>query len=317
MTTHIPAGDLEVSRIDEIIETEPSGLPPGAEPIARSNWQLFRRRFFRHKMAVFSIALLAMLFIACFGAKWIAPYPKNKVDILAVGTASGPSAKHWMGTTESGQDQLSQILYGGQVSLTIGIGVAFFSTLFGVIVGAFAGYYGKWIDQGLSRITDLFLIIPEIALLAVALARLGRTPNWFIVVLAALGWMYLARIVRGQIFSIKEKEFVEAARAAGASDRRIIVRHILPNCIGPIMVYMTLAIAIAVLAEAALSFLGLGLQPPNTSWGLLLNNAEAYTTVPDKFFLVLFPALMLIITVMCFNFLGDGLRDAFDPQSKH
>jgi peptide/nickel transport system permease protein len=314
MTTHLPPPEVELGDIADI--AEPAGLPPGAEPAARSNWQLFRRRFFRHKMAVVSIVIIILLFIVCLGAHWVAPYPKNQAVTDVIG-AHGPSAKHWMGTTEASQDQLSQILYGGQVSLKIGLGVAFFSTLFGVLVGAFAGYYGKWIDQGLSRLTDLFLIIPELAILAVALERLGHTVNWIIIVLAALGWMYLARIVRGLIFSIKEKEFVEAARAAGASDRRIIVRHILPNCIGPIMVYMTLAIAIAVLAEATLSFLGFGLQIPATSWGLLLKDAEPYTTNPDKFYLIFFPSLMLIITVMCFNFLGDGLRDAFDPQSKH
>ena len=290
-------------------------LPPGVEPVARSNWELFRRRFFRHKLAVVGLVLLVFLIVVCFGAHWIAPYPKNKTNLLI--TPGGPSAKHWFGTNALGQDMLTQILYAGQISLKIGLAVAFFSTVAGVFVGALAGFYAGWIDQGLSRLTDLFLIVPEIAILGVAIKRLGATDNSFIIVLAALGWMYIARVVRGQVLSLKEKEFVEAARASGASSRRIIVRHILPNCIGPIMVNATLAIAAAVIAESTLTYLGLGLQPPATSWGILLNQAESAVTATSTFYLVAFPGLALILTVLAVNFLGDGLRDAFDPQSPH
>jgi peptide/nickel transport system permease protein len=290
-------------------------LIPGSEPIARSNWELFRRRFFRHRLAVVSIVMLVLLILVCFGAKWIAPFPKNDTNLLV--TPGGPSAKHWFGTNEAGQDMLTQVLYGGQISLKIGIAVAFFSTVVGVFVGAVAGFYGKWVDQGLSRLTDLFLIVPELAILGVAIHRLGGTDNSFIIVLAALGWMYVARVVRGQVLSLKEKEFVEAARASGASGPRIIFRHILPNCIGPIMVNATLAIAAAVIAETTLTFLGLGLQPPATSWGILLNQAEGAVTTTSQFYLVFFPGLFLILTVLAVNFLGDGLRDAFDPQSQH
>jgi peptide/nickel transport system permease protein len=290
-------------------------LPPGSEPVARSNWQLFRRRFFRHKLALVSIIVLFILIVVCFGASWLAPYPKNQTNLLI--TPGGPSAKHWFGTNEVGQDLLTQVMYGGQISLKIGLAVAFFSTVVGVIVGALAAFYGGWIDQGLSRVTDLFLIVPELAILGVAIQRLGRSDNAFIIVLAALGWMYVARVVRGQVLSLKEKEFVEAARASGASGTRIIIRHILPNCIGPIMVNATLAIAAAVIAESTLTYLGLGLQPPATSWGILLNQAESAVTETSKFYLVFFPGLFLVLTVLAVNFLGDGLRDAFDPQSEH
>jgi peptide/nickel transport system permease protein len=248
----------------------------------------------------------------CFGAKWLAPYPKNHQDFLTAELP--PSSQHWMGTDDLGRDQLTEIMYAGQVSLRIGIAVAVISTAFGVLVGAIAGFYGRWIDQGLSRVTDLFLIVPEIAVLAVVLKRLGQTPNWIIVVLAALGWMYLARIVRGQVLSVKEKEFVDAARASGASNRRIIIRHILPNCIGPIMVNATLAIATAVVAESTLSFLGLGVQPPHNSWGKMLSDNEGAATNFHQFYLIFFPGLMLLLTVLAVNFLGDGLRDAFDAQ---
>lgn len=296
------------------VDTE-LALPAGAEPVARSNWQLFRRRFFKHKLAVIAIVVLVLMIVVCFGAKWIAPYPKNQTNLLL--TPGGPSAKHWFGTNAVGQDMLTQVLYGGQISLKIGLAVAFFSTVIGVFVGAIAGFFRGWMDQGLSRLVDLFLIVPEIAILGVAIQRLGASDNAFIIVLAALGWMYIARVVRGQVLSIREKEFVEAARASGASSPRIIFRHILPNCIGPIMVNATLAIAAAVIAEATLTYLGLGLQPPATSWGILLNQAESAVTSTSQFYLVFFPGLFLIITVLCVNFLGDGLRDAFDPQSHH
>jgi peptide/nickel transport system permease protein len=299
----IPVADLELA------------LPAGAEPVARSNWELFRRRFFRHKLALVSIVILLVLIVACFGASWFAPYPKNQTNLLI--TPGGPTAKHWFGTNALGQDMFTQTLYAGRISLKIGLAVAFFSTIVGVIVGALAGFYAGWIDQGLSRLTDLFLVVPELAILGVAIQRLGRSDNAFIIVLAALGWMYIARVVRGQVLSLKEKEFVEAARASGASGTRIITRHILPNCIGPIMVNATLAIAAAVIAESTLTYLGLGLQPPATSWGILLNQAESAVTSTGQFYLVFFPGLLLVLTVLAVNFLGDGLRDAFDPQSPH
>jgi peptide/nickel transport system permease protein len=311
------------SRSSDVLEAEPDAatevtLAPSAEPVARTNWQLFRRRFLRHKPAVVSLFILLILFIACFGASWIAPYPRHPsaADLL-LGSTSGPSAKHWFGTDDLGRDQLTQIMYAGQTSLKIGLVVALLSTLAGTIVGALAGYYGRWIDQVLGRVTDLFLIVPEIAILAVALKKFGQTPNWILIVLAALGWMYAARVVRGQVLSIKEKEFVDAARASGASDRRIIVRHILPNCIGPIMVTMTLAIAAAIIIESTLSFLGFGVQPPDNSWGLMLSQAEGAAAEFNRFYEIFFPGLMILLTVLSVNFLGDGLRDAFDPQSVH
>jgi peptide/nickel transport system permease protein len=311
------------SRSSDLLEAEPDAatevtLAPSAEPVARTNWQLFRRRFLRHKPAVVSLFILLILFIACFGATWLAPYPRHPpaIDML-LGSTSGPSAKHWFGTDDLGRDQLTQIMYAGQTSLKIGLVVALLSTLAGTIVGALAGYYGRWIDQVLGRVTDLFLVVPEIAILAVALKKFGQTPNWILIVLAALGWMYAARVVRGQVLSIKQKEFVDAARASGASDRRIIVRHILPNCIGPIMVTMTLAIAAAIIIESTLSFLGFGVQPPDNSWGLMLSQAEGAAAEFNRFYEIFFPGLMILLTVLSVNFLGDGLRDAFDPQSVH
>jgi peptide/nickel transport system permease protein len=282
-----------------------------AEPEARSQWQLFRRRFLRHRLAVISFVLLIGMYVLCFGADWWAPYSPTEQD-TSLG-ASPPSADHWMGTDQLGRDQFTRIIYAGQISLRIGLAVALISTAVGTAAGALAGYFGKWVDQLLMRLTDLFLIVPGIAILAIALKRFGSSTSTIIFVLAGLGWMTVARVVRGQVLSIKEKEFVEAARAAGGSSGRIIIRHILPNCIGPIVVNATLAIAFAIVAESTLSFLGFGVQPPETSWGKMVADAKSYFNFNSH--LLWFPGLFILLTVLFVNFIGDGLRDAFDPHS--
>lgn len=308
-------------------------LPPGTEPVARSQWQLFRSRFFKHKLAVISLVVLVLLILACFGADVVAPFEKGKQDFL-VGDQS-PSIDHLFGTDALGRDQLTEILYAGQLSLKIGLAVAFVSTLLGTVLGALAGYFGKWIDNLISRITDLFLIVPALVILAVALSfvrergtflwwEMGDKFLWFriqmdvpiIVIVAMLGWTYIARVVRGQVLSLKEKEFVEAARASGASSLRIIVRHILPNTVGVIMVNATLSIAAAIVAESTLTFLGFGVQLPLNSWGRMLYDAKGTVGTP-KVYQLYFPGFMLLLTVLAVNFVGDGLRDAFDPQRQH
>jgi peptide/nickel transport system permease protein len=307
-----------MSRVPETMVIPPPADTPDqyeSGPVARSNWQLFRRRFFRHKMAFVSIVVLAILIVACFGAPWLAPYEQGAQNLLA--GSEGPSSSHWFGTDELGRDQLTEIMYAGRVSLLIGLVVALLSTIVGVTVGSVSAYFGRATDHALSSVTDLFLILPDLALLAVAILYFGQTYTSIIIVLAALGWMYMARVIRGQVLSIKEKEFVEAARAAGASPTRILTRHITPNCIGTIMVNATLAIAAAVGIEAALSFLGFGVQPPQNSWGRMLADAEPYASSTSKFYLIFFPGLMLFLTVLAVNFVGDALRDAFDPQSRH
>jgi peptide/nickel transport system permease protein len=259
-------------------------------------------------------------------------YPEHKTNILLGPTP--PSSQHWFGTDELGRDQLTEILYAGQLSLKIGFAVAIVSTFIGVVFGAVAGFFGKWVDNLLMRITDLVLIVPALLILALLLSyvRVHKQFLWWhlgdkflfwtvnidtpiIVILALVGWTYIARVVRGQVLSIKEKEFVEAARAAGASNSRIIVRHILPNTISTIMVNMTLAIAAAIVTESTLSFLGFGVQLPLNSWGRMLYDAKG-TVGTDKVHLLYFPGLFLLLTVLTVNFLGDGLRDAFDPKAK-
>jgi peptide/nickel transport system permease protein len=297
------------------IELGVTDLDVAAEPVALSQWQLFTRRFKRHKLAIGSLVALILIFVLCFV---IAPIflvsPQDQRSNLTLGS-TGPSWQHPFGTDELGRDMWARILYGGQISLRIGVGVALVSTLLGTFFGAIAGLYGKAVDQVIMRATDLVLILPAIAVLAVALQRFGQKPNNIVFVLAGLFWMQIARVVRGLTLSLKEKEFVEGARAAGASNFRIIVRHILPNCIGPIMVNLTLSIAVAVITESTLSFLGYGVVPPDVSWGYLLYTAR--TKYNHDVHLVLFPGLAILVTVLAVNALGDGLRDALDPHAKH
>jgi peptide/nickel transport system permease protein len=289
------------------------GLAPGVEPEARTQWELFRRRFFRHRLAMVGLATLVLLFVACFGARWIAPYPRNHIDLLIQGER--PSRHHLLGTDIAGRDYLTEILYAGQLSLKIGLAVAVLSTAAGVAVGSVAGYFGRAVDQGLMRITDLFLIVPQIAVVAIAVKKWGGSDLTIIVALTAVFWMTIARVARSQVLSLKEREFVDAARVAGASSGRIIVRHLLPNMVGPIAVNATLAMAGAIVTESTLSFLGYGVQPPRTSWGNMLSTSEEFFGTP-KAFLIYFPGLAILVTVLAINFVGDGLRDAFDPSSR-
>jgi peptide/nickel transport system permease protein len=281
---------------------------PHRSPVAR-----FWRRLARHRLAVASVVVLAVLGVLCFGAALFAPYGPHDQH-LALG-AVGPSWRHWFGTDELGRDQLSRLLHAGQISLEIGLAVAVLSTVVGTAVGATAGFVGKGTDQALMRLTDLFLVVPAVAVLAIALQKFGHDRLTIIWVLAALFWMYVARVVRAQVLAIKEQEFVEAARASGASGPWIVVRHVLPNCVGPIVVNATLSVAAAIVAESTLSFLGFGIQLPGTSWGRMLADAEG-TVGTSQAYLLYFPGLAILLTVLAVNFLGDGLRDAFDPEGR-
>ena len=290
---------------------EPSELMTEV-PATTGQWRTVLRRFARHRLALIAVVVLGVMAIACFGASWFAPNSQNKLDLLLGPTR--PSHAHWFGTDDLGRDQLSELLYAGRVSLEIGLGVAVLSTLLGTAVGAIAGYTGRWVDQLLMRVTDFFVVLPAIAVLAVAIRRFGNSTFTIALVLSAVGWMYVARIVRGQVLSLKEREFVDAARVSGASHARIIVRHILPNTIGPILVNATLSVAAAIVTESALSFLGFGVRPPATSWGRMLQDArDAVGT--DRAYLVWVPGLALVITVLAVNFIADALRDALDPSS--
>lgn len=295
----------------------------GVEQKARSQWAYARMRFFRHRLAVVSLAVLIIVVLVAIFARWVAPYGFNDQDYLNI--AKGPTRDHPFGTDLLGRDYLSRVIYGLQTSLWVAFFVAIVSTILGTTVGALAGYYGGTVDNLLMRFTDLILTLPGLAVLLTAAAFLGQEtqkigpveisqPVMIGLILAFLFWTGLARIVRGVFLSLREKEFVEAAKASGASDMRIIARHILPNCIGPIVVTMTLIIAGAILVEAALSFLGFGIQPPNPALGSLI--AEGNVGGLGYWWLVTFPGLVIVVIALAVNFIGDGARDALDPTQR-
>jgi peptide/nickel transport system permease protein len=285
-------------------------LERGSDPAPRSHWELFRRRFLKHRLGVFGGIILVALTVLCFGADWW--WPRDRINPLIL--PEPPSADHWFGIDQQGRDYFAETLSGGQISLRIGLTVAFISTFSGVLIGSLAGYFRGWIDQLLMRITDLFLVVPQLVILAVALKKFGQDQVALSLILASIFWMSIARITRGQVLQLREREFVEAARAAGASSARVIVRHILPNLIGPICVNATLAVAAAVVSESTLSFLGYGLQVPDVSWGTMISDAKGFVD-SDKSFLLYFPGIAILLVVLSINFLGDGLRDALDPQA--
>jgi peptide/nickel transport system permease protein len=284
----------------------------GLEEHGLSQRTLAWRRFRRHKLAIASLVVLALLGLATALAPAIAPYSFSEQHLDEI--LQGPGGQHLLGSDSIGRDELSRLLYGGRVSLLVGLGVALSAGVLGTLVGAAAGFYGGRLDNIVMRVTDLFLSIPLLVVLIIASRAAGGGILSIVVVLSMVLWMPLARIVRGMFLSLKEKEFVEAARAIGASNRRIIGRHLLPNALGVIIVNVTLTVAQAILLESLLSFLGFGIQPPTPSWGNMLEDGRGLMTIAG--WLVWFPGLMILLTVLCVNFLGDGLRDALDPTQR-
>ncbi len=289
--------------------------------------QLAWRRFRRHKMAIFGgITLIFLVAYATLGALIFSEKYANFNDTSQMLRA--PSTIHPFGTDPIGRDVLARTIYGAQISLLIGLAAVTIETLAGILIGALAGYYGGWLDSLLMRFTEAMLIIPEIFLLIVMakffgnkipdITVFGRVFSGSVIVIVVIigltSWMYLARIVRAEFLSLKENDFILAARATGTPNVQIIFSHILPNSIAPIVVSATLGVANAILAEAYISFLGLGVQPPTATWGNMLDGANNYMdTAPWLWF---FPGLLILLTVLSINFLGDGLRDALDPRSR-
>ena len=280
---------------------------------AEGFWPLLIRRFLRHKLAVFGLVTLLLLALMAILAPYIAPYTFDGQDLSIIGQPQPPSRLHLMGTDQLGRDAFTRILYGARISLMVGLFSALLATGLGTLIGALAGYYRGFIDTLLMRFTDVVLCIPLLPLVIVLSGILRPSVALLICIVGGLSWMGTARLVRGQFLSLREREFVEASRALGGRDNRIMFRHILPNAVGPIIVSTTLSVGGAIMLESALSFLGLGVQPPTPTWGNLLNYASQWLTGAP--WLALFPGLMILITVLSVNFLGDGLRDAFDPRN--
>lgn len=287
----------------------------GLEIRSRSQWAYARRRFLRHRLAVASLVVLVVVLGAGIFANVIAPYQYDEIDLLNGGQGPTLTAHHFFGTDVIGRDYFTRVVYGIRTSERVAFLVAILSTLIGTVVGMVAGYYGRWIDNVLMRFTDLVLTLPGLAVLLTAAAFLGNGSQYRVaIILALLFWTTLARIVRGTFLSLREKEYVEAAKAAGSGDLRIMVRHMLPNAVGPITVNATLIVGLAIITEAALSFLGFGVQPPTPALGKLINDGQ--DSAQSMWWLVTFPGLTIVLIVLCINFIGDGLRDALDPTQR-
>ena len=267
----------------------------------------------RQPLAAIGLTLIA-LFLACaLFAPWLAPHDPAQLDLT--GRLLPPSLSHWFGTDELGRDIFSRILFGARISMVVAVSVVGLGLALGLIAGCVAGYYGGWADTILNLyLTNAFLALPGILLAIAFVAFLGPGLGNVILALAISGWVGYARLVRGQVMAVKEREFVEAARALGASDLRILTRHILPNILQPLIVQAAIGMAGAVLAEATLSFLGLGVPPPAASWGAMLNDARSHLF--DSPHLVFFPATAVMLCVLSFNFVGDALRDFLDPRTR-
>jgi len=291
-----------------------STVAAGLEIKARSQWAYARKRFIRHRLAMASLIVLTFVFGVGIFANIIAPYSYQAFDLTNILHAPTTVGHHYFGTDDIGRDYFSGCIYGIRTSLEVGVFVAFLATIFGLLVGAVAGYFGGWIDNLLMRITDLVLTLPALAILLVVAALLGQGSQWRVsFILAGFFWTGLARIVRGLFLSLREKEYVEAAKACGSGNMRIMFRHILPNTLGPIIVNGTLAVATAILTEAALSFLGFGIKATTPSLGKLVASGQAN---PTDWWLTVFPGLIIVTIVLCINFIGDGLRDALDPTQR-
>ena len=286
-------------------------ITPVLRTAQRSQWQMAIERFRQHRPAVVAVFVLGALALLAAAAPLVSPYDPEKTALLLI--YEPPSLTHPFGTDGLGRDLATRILYGGRVSLSIGLLAVAVAITVGTLVGTVAGFYGRWIDGVLMRLVDMMYSFPRLFLLILfGVLFKGMTLPVIVTVLGLLSWMTTARLVRASFLSLKQREFVEAARAVGAGDRRIIVRHILPNALAPIIVAATLGVAAAIIAESTLSFLGLGIQPPTPTWGNMLRDATG--EMEKAPWIAIFPGLFIFLAVVSINFIGDGLRDALDPR---
>lgn len=272
-----------------------------------------RRKFFKHKMAVWGLVTTILLLSIGIMAPWLAPYSPNEVTNTF---GAPPSFSHWLGTDQVGRDVLSRLIYGTRVSLIIGFSTVALYVTFGTFIGLIAGYYGRWLDMLLMRLTDIFLSFPYMLVVLVVISMLGANMMTIVIVLALFKWPTIAMLVRGSVLSIKEMDYVKAGISLGYSSFRILLRHVLPNALGPIIVNATFGVASTILSEAGLSFLGMGVKSPQASLGNMMHDAQFLTVLTEQQWLWLPAGIIILITVLAFNFVGDGLRDALDAKAK-
>lgn len=288
--------------------------PPQNSKDSRSQLSLIIRRFWRHKAAVVGLIIISLLTLVAIFAPYVAPFDPNAI---AVGDfQSPPSSKHLLGTDALGRDVLSRLIYGSRISLSVGIVAVAIYVAIGVLLGSLAGYYGGVIDIAIMRLSDVVMSFPSLMLIMVVVSLIGPSIWNVMLVLGLLGWPQIARIVRGQFLTLRGLDFVQAGRAMGAPDRRLIFRHLLPNALSPVLVSATFGTAVAILSEASLSFLGFGVQPPTASWGNLLTDAQSLSILESMPWLWVPAGGAIFLSVLCINFVGDGLRDALDPRLK-
>ncbi|BBU29711.1 peptide ABC transporter permease [Burkholderia sp. THE68] len=280
----------------------------------RSPWQDARARFLRNKAAVVSAALLVLITLACIIGPWLSPNAFDSTDWNATGTPPTLANWHLFGTDDTGRDLLVRCLVGGRVSLMIGALATLTSVTLGIVWGAIAGFVGGRVDNAMMRVVDMMYAIPYLLIAILMVTLLGREFYLVVITITIFSWMDMARVVRGQTLSIRSKEYVEAARAIGVPTRRIIARHVVPNLLGIVAIYTTVTVPGVILTESVLSFLGLGVQEPMTSWGVLIQDGVG--VMESAPWILLFPAALLSITLYCINFVGDGLRDALDPKDR-
>jgi peptide/nickel transport system permease protein len=292
------AGDVD--ELDRLADRSP----------AQRTW----RRFRSHRLAVFGALVIGIMAVAGILAPVVAPYDPNKIDLLHI--AQAPSLAHLLGTDAVGRDALSRIIYGARISLSVGVLAVGIYLAIGFVLGAFAGYAGGWVDNLIMRFTDVMLCFPTFVLILILVGVVGPSIWNVILAIGLFGWPGIARLVRGQVLQLRELDYVIAARVLGAGPASVMFKHILPNVIGPLTVAATLGIAGAILTEAGLSFLGLGVVQPTPSWGVMLNDARSPATLADKPWLWIAPGVSISLAVLAINFIGDGLRDAFDVRGR-
>jgi peptide/nickel transport system permease protein len=273
-------------------------------------YQVIWTRFRRNRFALAGGMVVVLLFLVSLLAPWITPFDPDALDLRNV--LMPPSAVHWFGTDELGRDVFTRVLFGAKISLKVGFVAVGIAVLVGTIVGLVSAFYGGWIDSLLMRFVDIMLCFPTFFLILAVIAMLEPSIWYIMAIIGLTGWMGVARLVRAEVLSLRERDFVMAARAIGASDLRIIFRHLLPNALSPVLVSATLGVAGAILTESALSFLGIGVQPPTPSWGNILTSGKDY--IEFAWWLSLFPGLAILVTVLSYNLVGEGIRDAIDPR---
>ncbi len=285
---------------------------PGNPP--RNLWADARNRFFKNRAAVVSLVILTIIVLMCIVGPWVLPHAFDTADWDAMSAAPSLANAHYWGTDEAGRDLLVRCMIGGRISLMVGVLATIASVTVGIAWGAVAGFVGGKVDAFMMRIVDMMYAIPYLLIAILLVTILGREFYLVVITITAFSWMDMARIVRGQTLSLRSREYVEAARSIGVPTSRIITSHIVPNLLGIVVIYTTITVPGVILTESVLSFLGLGIQEPMTSWGVLISDgAKVMDATP---WILLFPAGLLSITLYCFNFIGDGMRDALDPKDR-